>query len=182
MDSAFAIAKTDSLSGVVIAIHADPRFQHRQGPYQAFLTRLAEHTASFPGQVLLIHGDSHEYRLDHPLMRLGTGEVLENFTRLETYGSPDIGWVRVVVDSVAGRIVEVEPRLIENGRASPEDVEDVKDVQDVEGKALYLDVLDVLDILDHLWYALSPPYAYRSPAARSRGSLAALSPGLDSIR
>jgi hypothetical protein len=38
--------------------------------------------------------------------------VLENFTRLETFGSPDIGWVRVVVDTVAGRVVEFEPRLM----------------------------------------------------------------------
>lgn len=117
MDSAFATAKADSLAGVVIAIHGDPRFQRREGPYQAFLTRLAEHTASFPGQVLFIHGDSHEYRVDHPLMRPGTDEVLENFTRLETYGSPDIGWVRVVVDSLAGRVVEFEPRLVRRGRS-----------------------------------------------------------------
>ena len=116
MDSAFAIANRDSLSGVVIAIHADPHFSRSQrNPYEAFLTRLAEHTASFPGQVLFIHGDSHEYRVDHPLMRPGTAEPLDNFTRLETYGSPDIGWVRVVVDSVAGRFVEFEPRLMRFG-------------------------------------------------------------------
>jgi hypothetical protein len=46
---------------------------------------------------------------------MGTREVLENFTRLETFGSPDIGWVRVVVDSVAGRVVEIEPRLMQGG-------------------------------------------------------------------
>ena len=116
MDSAFAIARRDSLSGVVIAIHADPHFGlGRRSPYEGFLTRLAEHTASFPGQVLFIHGDSHEYRVDHPLMRPGTSQPLDNFTRLETYGSPDIGWVRVVVDSVAGRVVEFEPRLMRFG-------------------------------------------------------------------
>jgi hypothetical protein len=118
MDSAFAIARRDSLSGVVIAIHADPHFGlSRRSPYEAFLTRMAEHTASFPGQVMLIHGDSHEYRVDHPLMRPGTSQPLDNFTRLETYGSPDIGWVRVVVDSVAGRVVEFEPRLMRWGGA-----------------------------------------------------------------
>lgn len=65
--------------------------------------------------MLLIHGDTHEYTVDHPLRRAGTGEALENFTGLETYGSPDIGWVRVVVDSVAGRVVEFEPRLMRGG-------------------------------------------------------------------
>jgi hypothetical protein len=73
---------------------------------------MAEHTATFPGQVLFIHGDTHEFTLDHPLTRAGTAEVLQNFTRLETFGSPEIGWVRVVIDSVAGRVVEVEPRRV----------------------------------------------------------------------
>jgi hypothetical protein len=112
IDSAFAIARRDSLSGVVIAIHADPRFHRRQGPYRAFLDRLAGHAATFSGQVLFIHGDSHDYIVDQPLMRPGTNEPLANFTRLETFGSPDIGWVRVVVDTVAGSVVEIEPRLM----------------------------------------------------------------------
>jgi hypothetical protein len=114
IDSAFAIAKSDSLSGVVIALHADPHFHQRgeSSPFYSFLTRVAEHTATFRGEVLLIHGDTHEYIVDHPLMRRGTTEPLENFTRLETFGSPEIGWVRVVADSVSGRFVEFEPRRI----------------------------------------------------------------------
>jgi hypothetical protein len=113
IDSAFAVAKADSLSGVVIAIHANPRFhRQRDSPYESFLTRLAERTAAFPGEVLFIHGDTHEYTVDHPLMRAGTSDSLPNFTRLETFGSPRIGWVRVVIDSVAGRVVEFEPRVM----------------------------------------------------------------------
>jgi len=114
IDSAFAIARADSLAGVVIALHANPRF-HRladDGPYRSFVMRVAEHTSTFRGEVLLIHGDTHEYTLDHPLSSPGTNAPLANFTRLETFGSPDIGWVRVVVDSVAGKFVEFEPRRI----------------------------------------------------------------------
>jgi hypothetical protein len=113
VDAAFGIAESDSLSGIVIAFHADPRFHRTQkNPYEAFLRRVAERTAAFRGEVLLIHGDSHDYILDHPLPRPGTKEPLQNLTRLETFGSPDIGWVRVVVDTVAGRFVEFEPRRI----------------------------------------------------------------------
>jgi hypothetical protein len=114
IDSAFGIAKSDSLLGVVIALHADPRFHQRgeRNTYHAFLTRVAEQTSTFPGQVLLIHGDTHEYIVDHPLAHPGTAEPLANFTRLETFGSPEIGWVRVVVDSVAGKFVEFEARKI----------------------------------------------------------------------
>lgn len=66
----------------------------------------------FAGPVHLIHGDSHTQRVDRPLRDRDTGEPLANFTRLEAYGSPDIGWVRVVVDSAAGRIAAYEPRLM----------------------------------------------------------------------
>ena len=113
LDTAFAIATADSLSGVVIATHANPRFDNPpRNPYASFLGRLIEHASTFPGQVLFIHGDTHENTVDHPLRHAHTGDVLENFTRLETFGSPDIGWERVVIDSVAGRVVELEPRLM----------------------------------------------------------------------
>ena len=106
LDSAFAIARAESLSGVVVAAHANPHFAETVGPFVSFVTRLKELTKDFRGQVLFIHGDTHDYTVDHPL-------PLQNFTRLETYGSPDIGWVRVVIDSAAGRIAEIEPRVIQ---------------------------------------------------------------------
>ncbi|HYR10207.1 MAG TPA: hypothetical protein VEQ60_20705 [Longimicrobium sp.] len=62
--------------------------------------------------MLLIHGDTHHQRVDHPL-RNARGEAYRNFTRLESYGSPDIGWVRVVVDSADGRITTYEPRRMD---------------------------------------------------------------------
>ena len=67
--------------------------------------------ATFPGDVLLIHGDTHVYRRDQPLTD-EEGGVLANFTRLETFGSPDVGWVRVVADTVKGDVLEIEPRLM----------------------------------------------------------------------
>ena len=39
-----------------------------------------------------------------------SGVPYPNFWRLEAFGSPRIGWERVVIDSVAGKIVSVEPR------------------------------------------------------------------------
>jgi hypothetical protein len=115
LDATFAVARRDSLRGVVIAIHTNPRFGQRLSggnPFRGFLDRLARHTSTFPGQVVVIHGDTHEFQVDQPLAHPETGQSLTNFTRLETYGSPDIGWVRVVVDSATGRVLEYEPRLM----------------------------------------------------------------------
>jgi hypothetical protein len=115
IDTSIAIARNDSLHGIVIAIHADPGFEQPGGSYRAyreFVQHLEKRASAFTGTVLFIHGDSHEYRVDNPIKRAGTDSVLSNFTRLETYGSPDIGWVRVVVDTVAGRVVSYQPRLM----------------------------------------------------------------------
>lgn len=118
LDETFVAARADSAKGVVIIAHgnvaletggvwADSDIQ----PYQRFVAALEAHVAAFPGPVLFIHGDSHDQRVDQPL-RDSAGVVHANFTRLETFGSPDIGWVRVVVDTVGARFVAFEPRLM----------------------------------------------------------------------
>jgi hypothetical protein len=119
LDSTFAVAREAGAHGVVIAMHGEPdleRAVYQASGYAAFIGRLRERTVAFDGQVLLIHGDSHIQRVDHPLAYRGSSVLVPNFTRLETFGSPDIGWVRVVIDSVAGRIVEYEPRLVSRWR------------------------------------------------------------------
>jgi hypothetical protein len=115
MEETFRMAGAEQLKGVVIAHHGDPGLEDdREAPqaYREFVDRLADLVKGFDGQVLLIHGDGHELTVDQPLRDRVTGQPLSNFTRLETYGSPDIGWVRVVVDSLAGKIVAYEPRLM----------------------------------------------------------------------
>ena len=114
LDEAFAIATRDSMRGVVVAMHADPYLELRgpRNPYEPFIARLAERAAAFPGIVVLLHGDTHSYRVDQPLLRPGTSDTLRTFTRIETFGSPDVGWVRIVIDTAHGRVTGVEPRLM----------------------------------------------------------------------
>jgi len=52
---------------------------------------------------LLIHGDTHRYRLDRPMVHPGTGRPLHNFTRIEVFGSPAVNWVRVQVSRQNGK-------------------------------------------------------------------------------
>lgn len=114
LDGTFARARQISAKGVVLALHADMGIEsvrERRAGYDRFLAALEKNVAGFQRPVLLIHGDSHVERVDHPLKDAG-GRVYGNFTRLETFGSPDIGWVRVVVDTVAGRITTYELRLM----------------------------------------------------------------------
>jgi hypothetical protein len=102
LGEAFAQARASRAAGVVIALHGDPPFAAAPGrperqPFEPFATALAREVEQFPGPVLAIHGDNHEYVVDQPLVRPSTGAPFSNFTRLEVPGSPDVGWVRVVV-------------------------------------------------------------------------------------
>jgi hypothetical protein len=106
----------------VLVFQADPGFDlpetedtdERQSPafdgYTAFLDQLALETKAFPGQVLLVHGDTHFFKLDKPLIH--QDDLLENFTRLETFGSPNVHWVKVTVDPDAPELFTVHPMLV----------------------------------------------------------------------
>ena len=112
MDAVFEEARAIEASGIVLAAHANVRLESGGGDgYGPLVSTLRDHVAAFPGDILFIHGDTHTFRTDQPLTD-GEGRRLANFTRLETFGSPDIGWVRVVVDTAKGEVVEIEPRLM----------------------------------------------------------------------
>ena len=112
LDAVFAEARAIDASAIVLVAHANVRLESGGGDgYGPLVSALRDHVAAFPGDVLFIHGDTHTFRTDQPLTD-GRGRGLANFTRLETWGSPDIGWVRVVLDTVKGEVVEIEPRLM----------------------------------------------------------------------
>jgi len=116
MDEAFALAAREQLKGVVIAMQGDPGLnynRHVPDSFQNFVDRLEYRTTHFPGTVILIHGDSHIQRFDQPLKDKNRVPY-PNFWRIEAFGSPNIGWERVVIDSVAGKIVSVEPRKMKS--------------------------------------------------------------------
>jgi hypothetical protein len=99
----FSLARERGLLGVVVAMHADPRFElpparRARTGFGDLLQALREETIAFGRPVLLIHGDSHIFRLDHPLRDLDSGTPIPIFTRLEVFGSPTAGWVKVTVD------------------------------------------------------------------------------------
>jgi hypothetical protein len=100
----FAAATAANAPAVVIAFHGAPGFNlptdnaHRQ-LFEPFLETLEVEVERFGRPVFAIHGDDHDYTVDHPLSRRTTGQRLENFTRLMVPGSPAVGWVRVVVST-----------------------------------------------------------------------------------
>jgi hypothetical protein len=101
----FAYAKSVGALGVMVIWQADPNFNNEQhlaeadsyDGYPEIVEALRKATIAFPGQVALIHGDSHYYKVDQPLTS-DSGTVLANFTRVETWGAANVHWVTAEID------------------------------------------------------------------------------------
>ena len=113
----FAEARSLNASAVVLSFHASPDFDDSpddpdRQPFEPFLTTLEEEAERFGAPVLIVHGDDHTYTVDHPLVRSGTKQPLENVTRLEVPGSPQVGWVRVIVTPGTAKPFTFEPHVL----------------------------------------------------------------------
>ena len=65
--------------------------------FSDFFNTLVDETENFDGKVLLVHGDSHYFRIDKPMVD-ANGKTRPNFTRVEVFGSADNSWVEMTVD------------------------------------------------------------------------------------
>jgi hypothetical protein len=108
----FDLARGDRLRAVVIFMQANPWISpaSRYFGFRELLATLAKETLGFDGEVLLVHGDTHRFRVDSPLHDPATGALVANFTRVEVFGSPGMNWVRIRVTENAGQFsFEVTP-------------------------------------------------------------------------
>ena len=85
--------------------------------YQSFLTALRDETVAFGKPVVAVHGDSHYFRIDKPLLDAG-GRRVQNFTRVETFGdhqendNNDVQWVRIDVDTRTREVFSFQPQIV----------------------------------------------------------------------
>ncbi len=129
MKRAFELAKRDQLKAVMILTQANPYFEDRwpafytrllrvappaQQPsgFREFLAALESEVVAYGRPVALVHGDTHYFRIDKPLFALDGGRMIENLTRVETFGSPYVHWVRVVVDPADPRVFTFTPEMV----------------------------------------------------------------------
>jgi hypothetical protein len=103
LNESFHLATVSGAQGVMIIFHANPKFHvpdtsRRRNPYRLLLTTLEREVRAFGKPVVLVHGDTHEFRIDKPLRDSKTGQPIDNLTRVETFGSPDVRWIKGTVD------------------------------------------------------------------------------------
>jgi hypothetical protein len=113
LTQSFELASRRLMRAVVVVIHANPLFELPQTErvrrgYNDFLKHLQAETIAFGKPVLLIHGDTHNHRVDQPMIDLKSARAVANFTRVESFGTPFLGWVRVTVDPAAPQLFSFE--------------------------------------------------------------------------
>ncbi len=130
MKESFQVAKDVAAAGVMIVIQGDPVFDSPDTEnvnertaissdvphdgYDAFLAALISETKAFTGQVVLLHGDSHYFRVDKPYMlqTIAKADMVKNFTRVENFGSPSVHWVKVTVTPTNSNVFTFEPMIV----------------------------------------------------------------------
>ena len=122
LHQSFELAKNGGAIGMMVVIQADPGFDvpetwsvnERANPafsgYTDFLNTLDAETQAYTGQVVLIHGDTHFFKIDKPL--INQSNLLKNFTRVETFGSPNVHWIKATVDPNSSSIFRFEPMIV----------------------------------------------------------------------
>ena len=115
LQDSLRLARERDLAGIAIFAQADPDFErrmhHKGGDgFAAFRDALRDLAVAFGKPVLFVHGDTHLYRLDRPLLDPRTGRPLANFARVIVFGSPQTRWVRGGVDASAPALFEISPR------------------------------------------------------------------------
>lgn len=108
IERAAQLAVEDHARALVIATQADP-WRTKAPAFAALTAQIAAVARRLERPVLFVHGDTHVYRYDAPFVD-AAGPV-PNALRLETYGSPFVGWVRVTVEPESANVFRVEPKL-----------------------------------------------------------------------
>ena len=113
----FGKAKAENARGIMLILQANPHFElartnKLRAGFNEFLDVLESETVLFQRPVVLVHGDTHYFRIDKPLLGRRSKRRIENFTRVETFGNPDVHWVRARVDARDPNVFSFEQRIV----------------------------------------------------------------------
>ncbi len=129
LNEGFEAATRGLHKGVMIFTQANPYFEDRWPPgyrrvmrmaptptepsgFKSFLAALERHATAFKLPVAVVHGDTHFLRIDKPFLAERTYRLVENVTRVETFGSPYVHWVRVIVEPTTSGVFTFRPELV----------------------------------------------------------------------
>ena len=91
--------------------------------FHDFVVALRDEVIKFKRPVAYVHGDSHYFRIDKPLLD-SAGQRLENFTRVETFGdhqengNNDANWLEVFVNPHSREVFAYQPQIVPANRTA----------------------------------------------------------------
>ena len=117
IQESFDLARSHEHRALMIIIQANPfpelgSTNKVHAGFKGMLAVLERETLAWDKPVVLVHGDSHYFRIDKPLAGARSGRRIENFTRVETFGNPDVHWLRVTVDPGDPNVFTFRPQMI----------------------------------------------------------------------
>jgi hypothetical protein len=146
LQQTFAEAEANGSAAVMLVSQADPGFDLSDATraplrnpqtlaetdgnpdgFVTFLRELRRLTIDFGKPVAYVHGDSHYFRIDHPLLD-SLGRRVQNFTRVETFGdnqtpagnTNDVQWLKALVDPTSRDVFAFQAQIVpQNWTATP---------------------------------------------------------------
>ena len=141
MQEAFDEAKRNGNKAVMIIAHANPQFENtwpaklqkrylleglgikppetaRETGFDDFLAALEEETLAYGKPVVYVHGDTHTFRIDKPLVGSISQRMIENFTRVEVFGYRNTHWIRVIVDPDDENVFSFRQAIVPENRVA----------------------------------------------------------------
>lgn len=108
----FSQAREAEAKGLFIAIHANPAWETKRKKktkkaFEFFNDALEKELKNFNKPVVVAHGDTHTFRIDHPSLD-GKTQAPSNFTRVETFGENNKAWIKVKVDQSSDAVFSFE--------------------------------------------------------------------------
>jgi hypothetical protein len=142
MKESFAVASARRSAAVMIIAQANPGWDASDATrapvrnpatlaevfaatdgYKDYLLALRDQVTAFRKPVAYVHGDSHYFRVDKPFLS-ATGQRLENFTRVETFGNNaangnnDVHWIKVTVDPRSRDVFSFKAMMVPGNRTA----------------------------------------------------------------
>ena len=125
LQQAFARAKTNNSRAVMVLQQGNmfpnmtpyPGNPELSNGFTELRTLLEQEATAFQKPVILVNGDSHYFRIDNPFRKDGApGQrpppSLENFLRVETFGTPNHHWLHVTVEPNDPNVFAFRPRIV----------------------------------------------------------------------
>jgi hypothetical protein len=136
LQQGFELAKRQGAKGLMLIMQANPYVEDRwpadyakglhivppdstPSGFSDFLTALETEVLAFDKPVVLVHGDTHYFRLDKPLLSPGSTRTIAHFTRVETFGTPNVHWVRAMIDPADPQVFQFKPELVWKNLVTP---------------------------------------------------------------